>query len=150
MEETDPQGTRNSRPKTAPDRGPRGWTWDRKGAWLTVRLPLPLAEMLASTAEAIEQMSRQVGLRIARAVLDDVVERKAGPPTPRLHRNRPLVENTGLPGSTRIRRRTTCPPGFSVQPGRRRMTTTSPRPRVRIHRGSHMTIPQIQHHLDTL
>jgi transposase-like protein len=45
---------------------------------LTVQLPLPVLEALANTSEVIEQMSRDVGRLIARAVLEDEVERKAG------------------------------------------------------------------------
>ena len=75
-----PQPAGKGKPRTtAPIRKELGWTERLETGRLTVQLPLPLLEALTDTSEIIEQMSREVGLLIAKAVLEDEVVRKAGP-----------------------------------------------------------------------
>src|SRR3989337_772414 len=79
MKATYSESVGNSKQKTAAERKRHGWEQHREQGRLTVQLPLPMVEALASTAEVIERMAREVGLLVAQAVLEDEVDRRAGP-----------------------------------------------------------------------
>jgi len=68
----------NATKKTASKRERRNCNGSVRGGVLTVQLPLPMAEALASSHGIIEQLAGEVGLMIAQAVLNDEVERRAG------------------------------------------------------------------------
>jgi putative transposase len=82
MKETYTPAAGNAKQKTTANRERTeertGWEQRLENGRLTVQLPLPMIEALADTSDVIERMSREVGLLIAKAVLDDEVERKAG------------------------------------------------------------------------
>ena len=63
-----------------------GWVLDNDRGFLTLRLPLPVTEVLTGTCQAIEHMTREVGLLIAQAILEDEVQRKVANHTGSLYR----------------------------------------------------------------
>ena len=52
------------------------WVVENEQGFLTLRLPLPLSEVLTGACHAIEGIAQEVGLLIAQAVLEDEVQRK--------------------------------------------------------------------------
>lgn len=80
MRERYTESVGNAKQKTAANKERAGWAHSLENGRLTVQLPLPLAEVLASSADVIERMSCEVGLLLAQAVLNDEVARKAGRP----------------------------------------------------------------------
>ena len=63
------------RGKDRPGEG-ESWVVENEQGFLTLRLPLPLSEVLTGACHAIEGMAQEVGLLIAQAVLEDEVQRK--------------------------------------------------------------------------
>ena len=51
-----------------------------RGQELLVRVPLPMAEVWAEIQAQVEQLTGQAGLQILRAILEDEVTRRVGPP----------------------------------------------------------------------
>jgi hypothetical protein len=45
-----------------------------------VRVPLPMAELWAEMQAQVEELTGQAGLQILRAILEDEVTRRVGPP----------------------------------------------------------------------
>ena len=62
-----------------------------RGQELLVRVPLPMAEVWAEMQAQVEELTGQAGLQILRAILENEVTRRVGPP----HRPNPTA--TGLP-----------------------------------------------------
>jgi len=50
------------------------------GPELTVRVPLPMAEVWAEMQTQVEELTGQAGLQILRAILEEEVTRRVGPP----------------------------------------------------------------------
>ena len=70
-----------------------------RGQELLVRVPLPMAEVWAEMQAQVEKLTGQAGLQILRAILEDEVTRRVGPP----HRPNPSAgrvrgEAAGLRG----------------------------------------------------
>ena len=61
-------------------RGRRGKFEIVAGRELEVRLPLPLVEMWEELQAEVERLAGEAGLRILRAILDDEVRQRVGPP----------------------------------------------------------------------
>ncbi len=57
------------------------------GQELTVRVPLPIAEVWAEMQAQVEELTGQAGLQILRAILENEVTRRVGPP----HRPNPTA-----------------------------------------------------------
>jgi putative transposase len=57
------------------------------GQELMVRVPLPLAEVWAEMQAQVEELTGQAGLQILRAILENEVTRRVGPP----HRPNPTA-----------------------------------------------------------
>ena len=57
------------------------------GQELLVRIPLPLAEVWAEMQAQVEELTGQAGLQILRAILENEVTRRVGPP----HRPNPTA-----------------------------------------------------------
>jgi transposase-like protein len=70
--------TRRSRRKQAEPTGEVRELDTAKGS-VTMQLPLPLAEILAGVHGAVEEVAGQAGLLIMQALIEDEVERLAGP-----------------------------------------------------------------------
>ena len=51
-----------------------------RGQELLVRVPLPMAEVWAEMQAQVEKLTGQAGLQILRAILEDEVTRRVGPP----------------------------------------------------------------------
>jgi len=51
-----------------------------RGQELLVRVPLPLAEVWAEMQAQVAKLTGQAGLQILRAILEDEVTRRVGPP----------------------------------------------------------------------
>jgi putative transposase len=51
-----------------------------QGQELMVRVPLPMAEVWAEMQARVEELTGQAGLQILRAILEDEVTRRVGPP----------------------------------------------------------------------
>src|SRR5262249_55090170 len=58
-----------------------------RGQELLVRVPLPMAELWAEMQAQVEELTGQAGLQILRAILEDEVSRRVGPP----HRPHPAA-----------------------------------------------------------
>ena len=65
--------------KTASNKEQPGWIHRQENGQLHLQLPLPLAEALDDSMQALEGLSRQIGVLIARAVLEAEAEQLAGP-----------------------------------------------------------------------
>ena len=61
-----------------------------RGQELLVRVPLPMAEVWAEMQAQVEELTGQAGLQILRAILENEVTRRVGPP----HRPNPRVEKS--------------------------------------------------------
>jgi len=57
-----------------------------RGQELLVQVPLPMAEMWAEMQTQVEELAGQAGLQMLRAILENEVTRRVGPP----HRPNPL------------------------------------------------------------
>jgi len=51
-----------------------------RGQQLLVRVPLPMAEVSAEMQAQVEELTGQAGLQILRAILENEVTRREGPP----------------------------------------------------------------------
>ena len=51
-----------------------------QGQDLLVRVPLPMAEVWAEMQAQVEELAGQAGLQILRAILENEVSRRVGPP----------------------------------------------------------------------
>ncbi len=51
-----------------------------RGQELLVRVPLPIAEVWAEMQAQVEEMTGQAGLQILRAILENEVRHRVGPP----------------------------------------------------------------------
>ena len=58
-----------------------------RGQELLVRMPLPMAEVWAEMQAKVEELAGQAGLQILRAILENEVTRRVGPP----HRPHPTA-----------------------------------------------------------
>jgi transposase-like protein len=89
-----------------------------RGQELLVRVPLPMAEVWAEMQAQVEKLTGQAGLQILRAILENEVTRRVGPP----HRPNPSA------GCVRWGKQ----PGYVVFAGQK---VSLERPRVRTHEG---------------
>jgi putative transposase len=90
---------------------------------LAVRLPLPLVEVWEELQPRVEQLTGEAGLQILRAILEDEVTRRVGPP------HRPGPES----GAVRWGRQ----PGYVIFSGQKVAVT---RPRVRTREGQEVEL----------
>jgi transposase-like protein len=93
------------------------------GPELTVRVPLPMAEVWAEMQTQVEQLAGQAGLQILRAILEEEVSRRVGPP----HRPKPSA------GCVRWGKQ----PGYVVFSGQK---ISLERPRVRTREGQEVEL----------
>jgi putative transposase len=93
------------------------------GQELRVQVPLPMAEVWAETQAQVEQLAGQAGLQILRAILENEVTRRVGPP----HRPNPSA------GCVRWGKQ----PGYVVFSGRK---VPVERPRVRTREGQEVEL----------
>ena len=93
------------------------------GRELAVRIPLPLAEVWEELQAEVERLTGEAGLQILRAILEDEVTRRVGPP----HRPDPSA------GALRWGRQ----PGYVVFGGQK---VALERPRVRTRRGEEVEL----------
>ena len=94
-----------------------------RGQELLVRVPLPMAEVWAEMQAQVEQLTGQAGLQILRAILEDEVTRRVGPP----HRPHPSA------GCVRWGKQ----PGYVVFGGQK---VQLERPRVRTREGEEVEL----------
>jgi putative transposase len=90
---------------------------------LAVRLPLPLVEVWEELQPRVEQLTGEAGLQILRAILEDEVTRRVGPP----HRPDPASSSV----------RSGRQPGYVVFSGQKVAVT---RPRVRTREGEEVAL----------
>jgi transposase-like protein len=95
--------------------------WGRKE--VSVQVPLPLVEVWEDLQPRVEQLSGEAGMQILRAILEDEVTRRVGPP------HRPGPES----GAVRWGRQ----PGYVIFSGRKVAVT---RPRVRTREGQEVEL----------
>jgi putative transposase len=93
------------------------------GPELLVRVPLPMAEVWAEMQAQVEELAGQAGLQILRAILEDEVSRRVGPP----HRPNPSA------GCVRWGKQ----PGYVVFAGQK---VSLERPRVRTREGQEVEL----------
>jgi hypothetical protein len=94
-----------------------------RGQELLVRVPLPMAEVWAEMQAQVEELTGQAGLQILRAILENEVTRRVGPP------HRP----NGTAGCVRWGKQ----PGYVVFGGRK---VRRERPRVRTREGQEVEL----------
>src|SRR5690242_7684797 len=94
-----------------------------RGQELLVRVPLPMAEVWAEMQAQVEELTGQAGLQILRAILENEVTRRVGPP----HRPNPSA------GCVRWGKQ----PGYVVFAGQK---VSLERPRVRTHEGQEVEL----------
>ena len=94
-----------------------------RGQELLVQVPLPMAEVWAEIQAQVEELAGQAGLQILRAILENEVTRRVGPP----HRPNPSV------GCVRWGKQ----PGYVVFSGRK---VSVERPRVRTREGQEVEL----------
>src|SRR5215472_18835271 len=99
-----------------------------RGQELLVRVPLPMAEVCAEMQAQVEQLTGQAGLQILRAVLENEVTRRVGPP----HRPNPSA------GCVRWGKQ----PGYVVFGGQK---VPLERPRVRTREGEEEELDSYEH-----
>ncbi|MCU1315410.1 MAG: hypothetical protein JWN63_732 [Candidatus Acidoferrum typicum] len=82
-----------------------------QGQELMVRVPLPIAEVWAEMQAKVEELTGQAGLQILRAILENEVTHRVGPP----HRPNPTAGcvRWGKQPYTRCRRNKTSWPCFA-------------------------------------
>ena len=98
-----------------------------RGQELLVRVPLPMAEVWAEMQARVEELTGQAGLQILRAILENEVSRRVGPP----HRPNPSA------GCVRWGKQ----PGYVVFAGQK---VSLERPRVRTHDGQEVELESYQ------
>ena len=104
-----------------------------RGQELLVRVPLPMAEVWAEMQAQVEELTGQAGLQILRAILENEVTHRVGPP----HRPNPAA------GCVRWGKQ----PGYVVFAGQK---IPLERPRVRTREGQEVELEsygQLQHNL---
>lgn len=80
MDQCNAATSRIARRKTTPNRERLEPPFEVRDGQVSFQLPLPLAEILADSRGAIERLAGEVGVLIARAVLEEEVNRRAGAP----------------------------------------------------------------------